>query len=204
VGSFTVRELVLKHFFGGSVEEWQTHRRQKEASIRRLAHRPDCPLGKSALSEAVAIYVAKDGLPASVDDLTPSHVAVALRFPPAERLSLIEKAVTGAWTVREMRREALLLKRSAGERRGRPRHSPTRAALSQLRASLDALDTGLELLRAAVAADTETMDLLEKALAAFEPKLIGVRARLDALAGPGLKSSPTSSVVVPQKGRLAG
>jgi hypothetical protein len=66
--TLAIGELVLKHFFRGNVEEWQTHRRQKEASIRRLAQRPDCPLGKSALSEAVAIHVAHTELPSFVDE----------------------------------------------------------------------------------------------------------------------------------------
>src|SRR5688572_30844977 len=67
--TLAIGELVLKHFFRGKVDEWQTRRRQKDASIRRLAQRPDCPLGKSALSEAVAIHVARTELPAFVDEL---------------------------------------------------------------------------------------------------------------------------------------
>ena len=198
-------KLVLERFFGGNVEEWRTHRRQKEASIRRLAQRRDCPLGKSALSEAVSIYVAKKDLPKCVDELTPSHVAIALRLPPAERLLLIERAVDGAWSVREMRDEALLFKRRAGERRGRPRFSEARAALSHIKASLDALDSGIELLRVAGEVDPETTLLLERELGAFESKLDAARARLTALARPALKSSPMASRVVPaSKGRLAG
>ena len=198
-------KLVLERFFGGNVEEWRTHRRQKEASIRRLAQRADCPLGKSALSEAVSLYVAKKDLPKSVDELTPSHVAIALRVPPAERLLLIERAVDEAWSVREMRNQASLFKRRAGERRGRPRFSQARAALSHLKASLDALDSGIELLRVAGEVDPETTLLLERELGAFESKLDAARARLMALARPALKSSPMASRVVPApKGRLAG
>src|SRR5262245_37855609 len=84
-------ELVLKHFFAGNIDEWRTHRRQKDASIRRLAQRPDCPLGKSALSEAVAIYVAKEDLPDFVEALTPTHVGLALRLPQPERVELLQK-----------------------------------------------------------------------------------------------------------------
>jgi hypothetical protein len=197
--------LVLKHFFGGNVDEWRTHRRQKEASIRRLARRPDCPLGKSALSEAVAIYVARKDLPTCVGELTPSHVAIALRLPVAQRVAMLEKAAAGAWSVREMRTEALLLKRRAGERRGRPRFSQARAALSQLKASAAALETGIELLGVVRNADPDTVDLLERALAVLEQRLTDARTRLAALAGPGLRSSPKASVIIPAtKGRLAG
>ncbi|HVR20915.1 MAG TPA: hypothetical protein VMS65_14490 [Polyangiaceae bacterium] len=198
-------ELLLKHFFGGKLEEWRTHRRQKEASIRRLAQRPDCPLGRSALSDAVSIYAAKKHLPRCVDELTPSHVAIALRLPPAQRLLLIEKAVAQAWSVREMRNEALLLKRRAGERRGRPRFSQARAAFSQIKASLVALDSGIELLRVAGEIDPDTTSLFERSLDVFEAKVDIARARLTALGRPGIKSGPTASLIVPAaKGRLAG
>ena len=198
-------ELVLQHFFGGNVEEWRTHRRQKEASIRRLAQRPDCPLGKSALSEAVAIYVARKDLPKCVDELTPSHVAIALRLPQPQRLAILEKAAAGAWNVREMRAEAMLLKRRAGERRGRPRFSQARAALSHLKASLDALDSGVELLGVADETDVETLSLVERAILAFDAKLEDARARHAALAGHGLRSGPKVSFVAPAvKDRLAG
>ena len=198
-------ELVLKHFFGGNVGEWRAHRRQKEASMRRLAQRPDCPLGKSALSEAVAIFVASKDLPTCVNELTPSHVAIALRLPAAQRLAIIEKAAAGAWSVREMRTEALLLKRRAGERRGRPRFSQARAALSQLKTSLDALESSIELMGVADDVDPDTVSLLERALSVLEKKLVDARTRVAALSGPGLRSSPTASHVVPAaNGRLAG
>jgi hypothetical protein len=198
-------ELVLKHFFGGNIDEWHTHRRQKESSIRRLAQRPDCPLGKSALSEAVSIYVARKDLPKCVDALTPSHVAIALRLPAAQRLAIIDKAVVGVWSVREMRGEALLLKRRAGERRGRPRFSQARAALSQFKTSLEALESGLELLGVASDTDADTVGLLERALSALESRLEEAQARVLALTGPGLRSAPKASLVVPAtKGRLAG
>jgi len=190
-------ELILKHFFAGSIEEWQTHRRHKEASIRRLANRPDCPFGRSALSEAVSIYVARRDLPECVNELTPSHVAIALRLPVAQRLALIEQAVTETWSVREMRAKALILKRSDGERRGRPRFSQARAGLSQLKVSLDALDSSLELLSAATEASADTIALLERALLALESKLDDVRAGVAALAGPSLRSAPKASLVVP-------
>src|SRR5262245_42658231 len=132
-------ELVLKHFFAGNVEEWRSHRRQKEASIRRLAQRPDCPLGKSALSEAVAIYVARGELAAFVDVLTPTHVGLALRLPAADRVDLLQKALNGRWSVRTTRSEVLVLKRRVGERRGRPRFSGARSALSQSTKSLELL-----------------------------------------------------------------
>jgi hypothetical protein len=197
-------ELVLKHFFAGNVDEWRTHRRQKESSIRRLAQRPDCPLAKSALSEAVAVYVARRDLPKFVDELTPSHVAIALRLPVAQRLAILEKAAAGAWSVRETRAEALLLKRRAGERRGRPRFSQARAALSHFKNSLDALESGIELLGVASASDGETLTLVERVLAGLESRLEEARACVADLVRPGVRSATKTTLVVPAKGRLAG
>src|SRR6185369_13472063 len=53
-----IGELILLRFFGGDASIWRDRRRNKNNSIRRLAQRPDCPYCKSALTEAVAVYVA--------------------------------------------------------------------------------------------------------------------------------------------------
>src|SRR5690242_8846613 len=58
-----VGELILTRFFGGSVAAWRDRRRNKNNSIRRLADHSDCPFGRSALNEAVAIYAASLALP---------------------------------------------------------------------------------------------------------------------------------------------
>jgi hypothetical protein len=175
-------ELVLRHFFAGRVEEWRTHRRQKEASIRRLAQRADCPLGKSALSEAVAIHVAQKELPAFVRELTPSHVGLALRLPTVQRLELLRKAHTSGWSVRAMRVEVLALKRRAGERRGRPRFSPIQAALAHATKSLDELRESAALLSSAP--DPVHEDALHALARTFDDvahDLVTARARLGAL-----------------------
>jgi hypothetical protein len=160
--------LVLRHFFRGKVDEWQTHRRQKDASIRRLAQRPDCPLGKSALSEAVAVHVARTELPAFVDELTPSHVGLALRLPPVQRVEILKKAHAASWSVRAMRSEVLALKRRAGERRGRPRFSAARAVVELLDSARDVTE--------------DSLDSLESALVGVEEALTEARAGLRKLA----------------------
>ena len=103
--TLAVGELILKHFFAGSVKEWRTHRRDKESSLRRLALRSDCPLGQSALSEAVAVYVASREIPGGKIrvELSPSHLAATLKVDPRRRIELLELAIARRWSVRDLR-----------------------------------------------------------------------------------------------------
>src|SRR5215207_1161276 len=56
--TLAIGELVLNRFFGGDPTTWRDRRRNKNNSIRRLAERDDCPFCRSALNEAVGVYVA--------------------------------------------------------------------------------------------------------------------------------------------------
>lgn len=200
--TLAIGELVLKHFFRGKVDEWQTRRRQKDASIRRLAQRPDCPLGKSALSEAVAIHVARTELPAFVDELTPSHVGLALRLPAVQRVEVLKKAHAASWSVRAMRGEVLALKRRAGERRGRPRFSAARIAVSRAVRSAEALRSVVDLLDGARDVTEEAVASLESALAGVEEALTEARAGVRKIAqasNPSLRGVGKVSVVLPKR-----
>ena len=197
--TLAIGKLILGNFFLGKVEEWRTHRRQKEASIRRLAQRSDCPLGKSALSEAVAIYVARDDLPAFVEELTPSHIGLALRLPSVQRLELLRKAHVSGWSVRVMRGEVLALKKRAGERRGRPRFSQSQAALSFAVRSLDALRETVALLAGAQEMSEETFVELERTVSALERSVGEVRSHLANMTtgAEGIRGIVKTSIVVP-------
>jgi hypothetical protein len=201
--TLAIGEIVLKHFFGGRVDEWRTRRRQKETSIRRLAQRPDCPLGKSALSEAVAVYVARKELPAFVEELTPSHVGLVLRLPPLLRVDLLQKALVGSWSLRAMRNEVISLKRRKGERRGRPRFSGARVALSQATRSLDYLRKAVELLVDARSVDEATVSSLDLTLSDLKQVLAEALSSLRALASTdgssSLRGIAKASLVVPKQ-----
>jgi hypothetical protein len=200
--TLAIGHLILEHFFRGKVEEWQTHRRQKDASIRRLAQRPDCPLGKSALSEAVAIHVARTALPEFVDELTPSHVGLALRLPPLQRLEILRKAHAASWSVRALRREVSALRRRAGERRGRPRSSTARAAVFRAVRSAETLQTLVDLLDDARDVNEETVNALESALGRVEEALVEARAstrRLAQTSSVTWRGVVSVSVVMPNR-----
>jgi hypothetical protein len=195
-------EIVLKRFFRGDVDEWRTHRVQKEESIRRLARRPDCPLGRSALSEAVGVYVVSRELRISLDELTPSHVAVVLRVQPMQREKLLRRAIDERLTVRELRTEVLSLRRRDGERRGRPRLTLGRAAISDVRRSLDALQSARDRLESAREIDLETFESLDEALHVLEVEIGVTRERARSVVrtdrdGPTIGSGPRPKLVVP-------
>jgi len=140
--SLAIGELILTQFFEGSASAWRNRRRNKNNSIRRLAGRPECPFCRSALNEAVSVYVAVAALPCvrTFGHITASHVAAVLRLPIDAQKQILEEADKAGWSVRELRQRVVLLRRADGERRGRP---PTRIevrALSLLRHELQKLD----------------------------------------------------------------
>jgi hypothetical protein len=128
--TIAIGELVLTRFFGGNPAAWRDRRRNKNNSIRRLAARSDCPFSKSALHEAVGVYVGVLAFPniRAFGHISTSHVASVLPLPESTRVELLERAELGRWSVRELRQNVVSLRRLEGERRGRPAvEGPVRA-----------------------------------------------------------------------------
>jgi hypothetical protein len=140
--TLAIGALILNRFYGGDPEAWRDRRRNKNHSIRRLAERGDCPLSKSALNEAVGIYVAVAALPRvrTFGHITSSHVASVLTLPATERLQALERADQERWSVRTLRRWVVSSRRAQGERRGRPAASDEHHALSMLASSVHRLE----------------------------------------------------------------
>jgi|GEM_PF-6014180 len=120
--TLAIGHLMLERFYGGDEKLWRCRRAKKSNSIRRLAARPDCPVGKSTLNEAVGVYVAARQLPfvACAQHIGAGHVAAVLRLDHAGREYWLQRAEREKLSVRELR--ALLVddRRANGERRGRP------------------------------------------------------------------------------------
>src|SRR5262249_42751463 len=117
-----VGKLILERFFGDNEGAWRERRRNKNQSIRKLAERPDCPFAKSALTEAVGIHVLCHKHPAVRDSngVTPTHVAKVLGLRADLAIDLLRTADRESWTVRELGLEATRVRKSLGDRRGRP------------------------------------------------------------------------------------
>jgi hypothetical protein len=137
-----IGKLILGRFFGNDEQSWRARRRNKDQSIRRLALRPDCPLGKSGLTEAVGVYVLSCRHPElnGFRRITPTHVGRTLSLKPAMALSLLQLAEKHGWSVREVAFETKKLRRAMGDRRGRPVARSDRKAESSGKRALRALE----------------------------------------------------------------
>lgn len=124
-------ELLLSRLFCGSIDMWRDRTLNKGTAIRRLADRDGCPYGRSALNEAVSIFVAVTESPAirTLRHIQASHVAAVLALPAAERERLLRLADRERIGVRALRTRIIEARRASGERRGRPRLSPEQRLL---------------------------------------------------------------------------
>lgn len=143
--TLSIGELILNQFFGGNPAIWRDRRRNKNNSIRRLADREGCPFCRSALNEAVGVYVAVIGLPCvrTFGHISASHVASVLRLPATDRQAILQEAERGHWSVRELRQKVVSRRRAEGERRGRPSRPPDLRSLASLRHRVSQLDEAI-------------------------------------------------------------
>src|SRR4051794_14788751 len=61
--TLAIGELVLKKFFAGSEEVWRERRKNKNNSVRRIAAHPGCPMSRSALNDAIAVFLSFRAMP---------------------------------------------------------------------------------------------------------------------------------------------
>lgn len=143
--TLAIGRLILAQFFGNNPAVWRDRRRNKNNSIRRLADRDDCPLSKSALNDAVAVYVASRNLECvqTTGHITASHISVVLSLPQAEREHMLNEAAKKHWSVKELKGQVISHRRASGERRGRPPRGSAETALSLVRSSVDQLRQAL-------------------------------------------------------------
>jgi hypothetical protein len=146
--TLAVGELILTQFFGGDAAAWQDRRRNKNNSIRRLADREDCPFSKSALHEAVAVYVASLDLPCvrTLGHIGSAHVVTVMGLPPAAREPTLLTVQRERLSVRELRRRVVGMRRAEGERRGRPAHDSSERIIAETEALVTRLLSSLSML----------------------------------------------------------
>lgn len=114
--TLAVGELLLHRLFGGNSDAWHNRRRNKACSIRRLAKSRGCPFSKSALTQAVSVYVASRDLANLVTfrHVQASHVLSVVSLPPQQRLQLLGQAERDRWSVRTLRQSVVTLKGANG------------------------------------------------------------------------------------------
>jgi len=175
-----IGKLILSRFFGKDEAAWHARRRNKDQSIRRLARHPDCPFEKSALTEAVGVYVLVGRFPELREriHLTPTHVGRALSLKPTEAVALLKIADQRRWSVRELAFEAKQLRRAMGERRGRPLSSSDRKAERSGRHTLRLLGRMRLQLSSMTSIEPTSRARLVSLCGALEQELEAVRALL--------------------------
>lgn len=186
--TLAIGRLVLETFFGGDPAVWRDRRRNKNNSIRRLASHKDCPFCKSALSDAVAVYVATRVLPCvrTFGHISASHLTAVLRLPAPEREGVLRVAESKHWSVRQLREHITLIRRSEGERRGRPAADQQARVLSALAAAVRELEScALELaaFESLGEESCEKVEALQQRIRAVETAWVRIVARGPALAG---------------------
>ena len=187
-----IGELIIGRFFDGDIQAWHDPKRNKRNSIRRLAQRSDCPLGKTALWEAVGVYIALPKLPLALRsaNLTVSHVAAVLRLDQSERERFLELAHDNAWDVRTLRERVVAARRAHGERRGRPAQNLAQRALGELRRTVCQVVTVTLQVSAIGATDAETAARGLQILSDLEAACTRLRAVLvDARESKGLRET---------------
>lgn len=199
--TLAVGELVLTRFFDGRPELFRDRRKNKGNSIRRLAESEACPFSKSALNEAVGVYIAVTETPCvrTFGQITASHVASVLQFPPAERERLLGLADRERMSVRDLRAKVVELRRAGGERRGRP-------CTTQQARLVTALDGATRRMAAQVAELEALGDLppdVRQRLAQLADALSRLEARVSALGGARARNEPSRPVGLPSIGARA-
>jgi hypothetical protein len=164
--TLAIGDLILHQFFGGDATAWHDRRRNKNNSIRRLAGRKDCPFSRSALNEAVAVYVASLTLPCvrTFGHIGASHVVAVLGLSAQEREDMLGQAERDRMSVRELRHKVVSMRRAHGERRGRPGGDGSARTLALFRKAVGDIMDGVHRLgtqaRLSPAAREEVRELL--------------------------------------------
>jgi len=177
-----IGQLVLDRFFDGSVQAWRDRSRNKNNSIRKLADRPDCPVSRSVLNQAIGVFVALRGLPvaATLQHIGSSHIAMVLTLPEHEREHWLVLANSQFWSVRKLNEEIQLAKRLSGDKRGRPPKPFAAKVLTRARAGIQALEQSVTDLEE-VAINPECASVLPD----LAQRLAVLEGRLTSLCGGG-------------------
>jgi hypothetical protein len=172
-----VGRMVLDALYGGDLSAWRS-RATKAHSLRALARRDDLSVSSSGLYRAVALYELAQNLGGFErwSTLGISHLRLVLGLPIPEQRRLLDAAVRHGWTVTELEREAVAVRKREPEqlgRGGRPRLPRFVKSVNRLRKAAE----GAELF-----ADVEAAaEMSPERLAEIRDQLATIRVRCEAL-----------------------
>ena len=189
--TLAIGELILTRVFSGRAEVWRARRRNKNSSVRRLAERPGCPLSRSALNQAIGVYVAVRALPCvqTSGHIGASHVVAVLPLDDSERDRWLRRAEIEQWSVRRLKVEIIRERRLAGERRGRPRSSEATQGLAAVMLATKNLEVAVANMSGTMASSLEASALERSAqrIAAVAERLLK------------LSNEPPTPAIVPER-----
>jgi hypothetical protein len=172
-----IGRTVLDTLYGGDLAAWRS-RAAKTHSLRALARRDDLSVSTSALYRAVALYELAQNLGGLErwSTLGISHLRLVLGLPIPDQRRLLDAAAGKGWTVAELEREAVAVRKRGPEqlgRGGRPRLPRFLKSVNRLRKAAE----GAELL-----ADVEAAaEMSPERLAEIRDVLATIRVRCEAL-----------------------
>jgi hypothetical protein len=155
--TLAIGALVLDRFFDGSVDLWRDRRNHKNNSVRRLAQRPDCPLSRSSLNQAIGIHAVTKALPCvlALAHIDSSHIGAVLSLSPPDQERWLTQANAARWNVRQLKDGIRAERAAQGERRGRPRASEQQRLAAAARSLIGRLEAVIE----ALASESSTLEI---------------------------------------------
>jgi hypothetical protein len=145
--TIAIGDLLVERVFHGFKDALSAPRDACEhPSIRKLAQRPDCPLRKTALAQAIGVYSVVEKEPGlrQLAGITPAHVALVVSFPSDQRREMLARVEAEKWSVRMLARATKEMTSTHAVKT--TRRASSRQALAFYQASLKAAEAGLRLL----------------------------------------------------------
>lgn len=120
-----VGRIVVAELYNGDLSEWR-RRGKKARSLRVLARHPSLCISATTLYRSLALFELYSRLsPVAWEHIVKhvgvSHLRVILSAPPETQGELLEKIVSGGWSVARLEREVTELSERDRPRGGRPR-----------------------------------------------------------------------------------
>jgi len=163
--TMAVGRVVFEGIFAGNATEWRAKRGNKSTSLRKLVAHPHCPFKKSALSNAVNVYLfVKERPEVCKLKITPSHIGSVSGIQASAAVELLTRASSNDWSIRQLAEQVKRERREAGERRGRPRSPTAQRAETLGRRGLRVLERMCDLLAQADLPDDSCRDRIRALL----------------------------------------
>lgn len=171
-----IGRLLVERCFSGSVASWRQRRNRRNSILQRLSSHPGCSLSRAALQQAVGVYAVTLAVPIvmTLKHIEVAHLVAVASLAEAEQERWLLEAESRAWNPRQLREAVQAERRDLGERRGRPRATVQRRALSATRSSLERLESSIGVLSSVELGSSEQTTLKE-----LRSRISAMRSQLD-------------------------